>query len=430
MRNVRPLPWKFWGSLALLSSLALGSCQGTRPFTLPVGRSFSSQTTATPQTPMPQAIPGEIVVRLNTGIKPEEYAQRHGLHFKEALGLQMYVFQSDGPVAFNILTQDPHTQWAEPNYTLSLPPLSGREPQPPTSGVQARSAVPNDPLLPAQYGFSITGMEQVWQQHPGRPEVVVAVIDSGIDGSHPEFQGQLVEGFDFTLKTPAPGGHVDGYGHGTHVAGVIGALSNNGQGIAGIAPGCKLMPVRIFNNWGQSESGRSAKAVIWAVDQGAKVINASWGSPMLGEASKAAYEYALAKDVVFVAAVGNAGNEEPKYPGAVPEAIGVAATNADDRWGSFSTFGEWVDLGAPGAGILSTYPLNKGNGYRIMDGTSMAAPFVSAAAALLRSQHPDWNVTQVRQRLESTAKDVIMAGKDKYSGYGRVDIAAALNNER
>lgn len=430
MRNLRSLPWKRWGSLALLSSLALGSCQGSRPLTLPVNRSFSSQTTAGPQAPTPQAIPGEVVVRLRSGVPPEDYAQRHGLRFKEALGLHMYVFESDGPVALSRLTQDVSTHWAEPNYTLNLPPVSGREVAPLQPHVPARSGLPNDPLLPAQYGFSITGMEQVWQQHPGRPEVVVAVIDSGIDGSHPEFQGQLLEGFDFTLKTPAPGGNIDGYGHGTHVAGVIGALSNNGQGIAGMAPGCKLMPVRIFNNWGQSESGRSAKAVIWAVDQGAKVINASWGSPMLGEASKAAYEYALAKDVVFVAAVGNAGNEDPKYPGAVPEAIGVAATNADDRWGSFSTFGEWVDLGAPGAGILSTYPLAKGNGYRIMDGTSMAAPFVSAAAALLRSQHPDWSVAQVRQRLESTAKDVIMAGKDKYSGYGRVDIAAALNNER
>lgn len=150
---------------------------------------------------------------------------------------------------------------------------------------------------------------------------------------------------------------------------------------------------------------------------------------MEGEASKAAYQYAISKDVLFVAAAGNSANNEPKYPGASEEAIGVAATTDIDTWGSFSTWGDWVDLAAPGAGILSTYPLAKGNGYRIMDGTSMATPFVTAAAALVRSQHPDWNINQVRARLESTAKDVIMTGKDPYAGNGRVDVAKALASE-
>ena len=187
------------------------------------------------------------------------------------------------------------------------------------------------------------------------------------------------------------------------------------------------MPVRIFDDFGHSSEGISSAAVIWAVDHGARVINASWGSPMEGEAMKAALQYALQKDVVFVAAVGNSGHNEPNYPGASEEAIGVAATTDIDTWGSFSTWGDWVDLAAPGQGILSTYPLAKGNGYRIMDGTSMATPFVTAAVALVRSQHPDWNVAQVRAQLETTAKDVIMTGVDPYAGHGRVDIARAVS---
>lgn len=406
--------------LSLLAGMAVVTACRSQTLPAPVQAAVALRGLSQPQA---ATIPDESIVRLQPGVDPEAYARQYHLQLVLPIGLNMYVFK--GPFSFQTLHQDPQVAWAEPNLELTLPPDQG---QPPPAQIppQTRADLPNDPLLPAEYGFEITGTDKIWRQQPGSPEVVVAVIDSGIDGSHPELQGQLLPGIDFTQKPPAPGGDVDGYGHGTHVAGVIGAKANNGIGIAGIAPGCKLLPVRIFNNWGHSEEGRSAAAVIWAVDHGAKVINASWGSPMLGEASKAAYEYALQHDVVFVAAVGNSGKEEPNYPGAVEEAIGVSATNADDRWASFSTFGDWVDLAAPGKGVLSTYPLSKGNGYRIMEGTSMAAPFVTAAAALVRSQHPDWHVAQVRAQLERTAKDVIMTGKDKYAGYGRVDIARAV----
>ncbi|MEZ0373375.1 MAG: S8 family serine peptidase [Candidatus Sericytochromatia bacterium] len=403
----------------LALSLLLAACQA-----LPVQRPvFRSQA---------RALPNQTIVRLRPGTNALEYARQHGLELALSIGLDMYLLRGAAPLT--TLRRDPHTLWAEPDTRLELPPLNealapAAQPRP-----GQRGALPDDPLLPAQYGYSITGTDRIWQTQPGRPEVIVAVVDSGIDGSHPEFQGQLLPGFDFTPKVPVPGGNIDGYGHGTHVAGVIGARSNNGIGIAGIAPGCKLLPVRIFDEFGHSAEGISAAAVIWAVDHGAKVINASWGSPMEGEASKAAYQYAIQKDVVFVAAVGNSGsNDTMYYPGASEEAIGVAATTDIDTWGSFSTYGDWVDLAAPGKGILSTFPLAKGgvkgSGYRIMEGTSMAAPFVTAAAALVRSQHLDWTQAQVRTQLERTAKDVIMTGPDPYAGHGRVDIARAVLEE-
>lgn len=371
----------------------------------------------------PRAIAGETLVKLKQGTSPQAYARRHGLQLVRSIGLGIHLFKGTSPL--DTLEADASAVWAEPNMAFRLPPLK-------TAAAPAR--VPalgtepfDDPLLPAQYGLSLTGADRAWARQKGSPEVVVAVIDSGIDGSHPEFAGQLVPGYDFTGKEPAPGGYVDGYGHGTHVAGVIGAVAGNGLGIAGAAPGCKLMSVRIFNDWGGTNTGASTAAVIWAVQNGAKVINASWGSILPGQAALDAYQYALEQNVVLVAAVGNSGKNDAKaWPGASPGVIGVSATNADDRWASFSTWGDWVSLAAPGEGILSTYPLSKGNGYRIMQGTSMAAPLVSAAAALVRSQYPALTQAQVKERLEKTAKDVIQTGIDPYSGHGRVDIARAL----
>lgn len=402
----------------LAISLLFASCQAA-PFVRPNPVSqVNAQSAVTSN-----VIPNQLIVRLQPGVNPQQFAQQQGLQLSMSLGLNMYLFT--GSAALENIKRDRRALWSEPNTRISLPAINARPA--PDVKTRPRADQPNDPLLPAQYGFSIIGTDKIWQEQPGSPNVIVAVIDSGIDGAHPEFEGQLIPGFDFTLKEPAPGGNVDGYGHGTHVAGVIGARRDNGIGVAGVAPGCKLMPVRIFNDFGHSEGARSAAAVIWAADHGAKVINASWGSPMEGEASKAAYQYAISKDVVFVAAVGNSGKDDTMYyPGASEEAIGVAATTDIDGWASFSTFGEWVDLAAPGKGILSTYPLKHGNGYRIMEGTSMAAPFVSAAAALVRSQYPNWTNAQVRSQLERTAKDVIMTGKDNYAGNGRIDVARAV----
>ncbi len=372
----------------------------------------------------PRAIAGETLVRLKPGTSPQAYARRHGLQLVQTIGLGIYLFK--GQRALDVLDADSAVVWAEPNMAFRLPPM---QTAPAPARVPARSGGEtfDDPLIPAQYGIQITGTDRVWANQKGSPEVVVAVIDSGIDASHPEFAGRLVPGYDFTEKEPKAGGTEDGYGHGTHCAGVIGAAAGNGTGIAGIAPGCKLMPVRIFNNSGNTTTGAATAAVIWAVDHGAKVINASWGSTLVNQASHDSYQYALDKDVVFVAAVGNSGKNDAKsYPGASPGVIGVSATNASDRWASFSTWGDWVSLAAPGEGILSTYPMSKGNGYRIMQGTSMAAPLVAGAAALVRSQYPHLTQAQVKARLEKTAKDVIQPGIDPYSGHGRVDVARAI----
>jgi len=389
--------------------IVLSGCQTLQPVTL----DFPQQTEAS------RNLGSEILVKLKDQVSPQDYAKKNNLVFLKSIGLNIYLFS--GKADLSLLKKNNQVRWAEQNQKISLPPLNGRE-------VSLTQKQNYDPLLPAQYYVPLTGADKIWKEQKGRNEVIVAVIDSGIDASHPEFAGQLVPGWDTTITPSVPGGNKDGYGHGTHVAGVI-AAKHNDQGIAGIAPDCRLMPVRIFNDFGHSTSGAAAEAVIWAVDHGAKVINASWGSPMPGQASEDAYQYALQKDVVFVSAVGNSGSNETKYyPGASEGVIGVSATTDIDTWASFSTWGDWVDLAAPGKGILSTFPLAKGNGYRIMEGTSMAAPIVSAAAALVRSEFPQLTQKQIKERLEKTAKDVIMNGVDPYAGSGRVDIFRAVKD--
>lgn len=369
-------------------------------------------------------IPGQTLVKLAPGASVQAYARKHGMKHVQAIGLGIHLFE--GKAGAEALGRDPEVRWAEPNRTFSLEARTTVAAAAPVASIRPLSW-PNDPLLPGQWGVEKIGTLKVWPTQQGRPDVVVAVIDSGIDASHPEFEGQLVPGYDFIAKPPAPGGNRDRYGHGTHIAGVIAARTHNGLGVAGIAPACKLMPVKIFNDWGHSTEGAAAAAVIWAVDNGAKVINASWGSPLPGQAAMDAYQYALDKDVVLVAAVGNSGSNETKtYPGAFDGAIGVSASTDIDGWASFSTWGDWVDVAAPGKGILSTFPVSEGNGYRVWEGTSMAAPYVSAAAALVRSHFPGMTQEQVKQRLYSTAKDNVQQGVDPYSGHGRVDVARAV----
>ena len=382
--------------------------------TKPVAQSRHSATVA--------AIPQETIVRLSPGVNPAAYAKQHGMTVASSIGLGMYLLKGEGDLA--TLKRDRQTLWAESNHALNLPKLDTTAA--PSHVPPHRGDGPNDPLLPAQYGIPITGTDKAWAKQKGSPDVIVAVIDSGIDGTHPEFAGQLLPGWDLTGKVPGPGGNFDGYGHGTHVAGIIGAKADNGIGGAGVAPGCKLLPVRIFDEFGHSAEHISTAAIIWAVDHGARVINASWGSPMESEADKTALQYAFDHDVVFVSAVGNDGGNDPNYPGASDGVIGVAATTDIDTWGSFSTYGDWVSVAAPGEGILSTFPMAKGNGYRIMRGTSMACPFVTGAAALIRSQFPQMTRAQVKARLESTAKDVIQPGKDPYSGNGRINVERAI----
>jgi thermitase len=286
----------------------------------------------------------------------------------------------------------------------------------------------NDPDLndaTMNYGLDQVTAIDAWSVITGSQEIIIAVIDSGIKLDHPEFAGRLVAGYDFVNDDDQPD---DDMGHGTHVAGVIAAALDNGQGVAGVCPNCRLMPVKVLNENNVGSWSQLAQGILFAVDNGARVINLSLGASVPSETMAAAIQYALDGGVVVVAAAGNNGSDAPFYPASLEGVIAVGATTiTGERW-SRSNFGSYIDLVAPGALIYSTYyDLNNiYHGYTYMSGTSMAAPFVSGVAGLLLSATRDLSAQQVADAMMAGAEDLGAGGWDTDFGNGRVSAMGAL----
>ncbi|MEU4688348.1 S8 family peptidase [Actinoplanes sp. NPDC023714] len=284
----------------------------------------------------------------------------------------------------------------------------------------------SDPLRSQQWGLGKVKATSAWSKSTGAG-VTVAVIDTGVDARHPDLAGKVLTGYD-VLKGMA-GGTTDGNGHGTHVAGIIGAVTGNGVGVSGVAPDAKILPIRVFDSTGSGYMSDVAEAVVWAADHGANVINMSIGSTAKLAALSDAVTYARNSGVTVVAAAGNERQDgnPTSYPAADAGVIAVAATDSADRYASFSNSGSYVDVAAPGSAIVSTYPTAlTGGDYVAMSGTSMAAPQVAGIAALLEAYQPSLTPYAIEQVLKSSAVDLGKAGFDNDYGYGRVDAAAAL----
>jgi len=274
----------------------------------------------------------------------------------------------------------------------------------------------------AQWPLAALSAQRMWNTSTGTG-VTVAVIDSGVQATHPDLAGQVLPGKDWVTGTGD--GTADGHGHGTHVAGIIAATG--AVGTTGLAPGAKILPLRVLDNSGSGWDSDVISAMIYAVDNGADIINLSLGSPAYDDAEAAAVTYATAHNTLVVAAAGNdrgSGNRI-LYPGGYAGAFTVAATDSLQRVADFSTTGPQVDIAAPGVNILSTY-LN--GQYAYMSGTSMATPYASAAAALLLSreraagQSP--TVDSVETKLRSSAIDIDAPGRDDASGWGLINPVA------
>lgn len=216
-------------------------------------------------------------------------------------------------------------------------------------------------------------------------------------------------------------------GHGSHVAGIVAALADNGVGIAGIAPESKVIPIKVLNASGSGFVSNVLSAIRYAADLGAKVINMSLAavSGSLRSVFESAVSYAMGKGSVVVAAVGNSNtNLKNTYPAAVKDVIAVGAIDQNNLKAYFSNYGDLLDFVAPGVSVLSTW---KGSTYAIASGTSMSSPIVAGVVALLRAYYPTWTFTEIYDRLKSTAKDLGSVGKDKKYGYGLVNAFAALS---
>ncbi|AIQ31732.1 serine protease [Paenibacillus sp. FSL P4-0081] len=307
-----------------------------------------------------------------------------------------------------------HPQYSEPHYMyLTNDTVS--------ENTGANVITPND-LLFSTYQWNLPAIETElgWNLSKGSKEVVVAVVDTGVQADHPDLQGQLLAGYNAITNGGAPD---DDVGHGTHVSGIIGALTNNEEGVAGISWYNKILPVKALDNSGAGTTYSVAEGIIWAADHGAKVINLSLGNYADSQFLHDAIKYAYDRDVVIVSASGNDNTERPGYPAAYEEVIAVAATNSTGERASFSNYGDYIDVAAPGESIASTYPDNQ---YAALSGTSMASPHVAALAGLVRSLNPELTNKEVTELLTSNAVDLGDAGHDKYYGWGQVDIYKTL----
>ncbi|MDQ6421099.1 S8 family peptidase [Paenibacillus sp. LHD-117] len=282
--------------------------------------------------------------------------------------------------------------------------------------------VPNDALY-SQYQWNLPSIEteKGWTVSKGDEGVIIAVLDTGVQSNHPDLKDKLIEGTNIVSNNSAPD---DDVGHGTHVAGIIGASVNNGEGVAGVSWYNKIMPIKVLDSSGAGSTYSVAQGIIWAVDHGAKVINMSLGNYAQADFLHDAIKYAYERDVVLIAASGNDNTERPGYPAAYPEVFAVAATNNNKEKASFSNYGDYIDVAAPGDSIASTYP---GSQYAALSGTSMASPHVAALAGLIRSVNPDLSNEEVMEIMRVSARDLGTDGKDIYFGYGEIDVNKALN---
>jgi subtilisin family serine protease len=219
----------------------------------------------------------------------------------------------------------------------------------------------------------------------------------------------------------------DDHGHGSHVAGIAAAATNNGIGVAGVSWGAKIMAVKMLDRYGDGWYSDAAAAVIYAADNGARVINLSLGGEEVSATLCAAIEYAHSRGCLVVAAAGNSGGSV-LYPAACAQALAVAATTGADERATYSNHGPEVDLSAPGSSIYSTWPWL--DGYFTLSGTSMAAAHVSGVAALVWSRWPVLGPDGVMQQLTRTAVDIDATGSDPYTGWGRIDAATATGSLR
>ena len=320
--------------------------------------------------------------------------------------LSVYLVNVDSgrvPEAIAVLNTCPDIRYAEPNYLA-----------------QIADTIPSDPGFAIQYGLVNIRAPQGWDLSTGSASVTIAIIDTGVDLSHPDLAGKIVGGYDFVNDDNSA---QDDNGHGTHVAGIAAASGDNGTGVAGVSWGARLMPIKVLNSAGNGSFSDVAAGIIWAADSGAQIINLSLGGASNSVVLQGAVDYASSRGVILVAAAGNTGANFVLYPAHYSNVIAVAATDNTNTHASFSNYGPEIDLSAPGASIYSTSP---GATYIYRSGTSMAAPYVSGLAAVLLGIPGNGGSGAITLQMAASALDLGLTGWDDFYGQGLIQMDAAI----
>jgi subtilisin family serine protease len=343
------------------------------------------------------------------------------------------------------LRGQPGVAFAEPDYVASA------------VSALAAPVYPNDPDLGHQWGLARIGAPLAWSVITGTSGVMIAIVDSGVDLRHPDLAAKVwtspgeipnnsidddgdgkiddVHGWHYyhswagTQIVPQEDNMVqDDYGHGTHVAGIAAAATNNNVGVAGLAWGAQILPVKVLDANGFGLYSEIANGILYAAGRGAHVINVSAGGHNYSEALCGAVAQARAQGSLVVAAAGNDAGAV-LYPAACPGALAVAASDSADRRASFSNVGPELAVTAPGVDIFSTWYRSgiQASSYETLSGTSMAAPYVSGLGALIWNRWPGWGPAAVTYQITATAVDIEGPGWDRSTGWGRIDAGRAVS---
>jgi len=403
--------------------------------------------TATQAAAVATAPGDEIIVKFKTGAAAAGVEAAHSKSAKfaiaarrgEALGVEVVKLATKrSPAELQAIVaeyrKDPNVEYAEVNGIMTVM----QTPKPATPERPQLQAVPKlTPFLPigpiiilplcpgsddAQYP-SLWGIKKIkadcaWDTNIGAGNIKVAVVDTGVDYNHEDLAGTVIKGYDFVNNDNDP---KDDQGHGTHVAGTIAATINNNKGVVGVGPNVKILAVKVCNSGGSCPYSAIANGIIYAADNGARVINLSLGGGP-SQTVKNAVDYAWNKGVMLACAAGNGGPGPTTYPGAYPSCLAVAATDQNDQRAGFSQYAP-DGVSAPGVSILSSLPNNQ---YASWNGTSMATPHVAGLAGLLFAQNPNRTNARVRQILTATTDDIGAPGKDGIFGFGRINAQKAV----
>jgi len=338
------------------------------------------------------------------------------------------------PDAVHYYKSSEYVVFAEPNYIMKLP-MSTSNSNSSVQGLEGETpdmTIPDDPDFGLQWGLYNTqnistgradiSAPEAWNVSTGSPDVIVAVVDSGVDYNHEDLSENCLSGYDFVNFDYDP---MDDNGHGTHCAGIISAVTNNAIGVAGVSWNSKILPVKVFDVNGESNTVTEIMGIIYAAEQGADIISCSWGGDSYSEALKETIESTPA---LFVCSSGNSGrdtDENPEYPASYNSAniISVGSSDEYDLISWFSNYGATsVDLVAPGENIYSTIPGN----YGLMNGTSMSASFVSGTAALIKSERSSYDAGQIKNLILNTVDQKFWLNETCVTG-GRLNAYRSLS---
>lgn len=285
--------------------------------------------------------------------------------------------------------------------------------------VATAAELPDDPLFPTQWALPRVLAPAAWTLTRGAG-VTIAVVDSGVDGAHLDLAPRLLQGYNALTGSANA---ADDHGHGTRMAGIAVAQGFDGFGVVGLAPESDLLAVKSLDASGSGTYADIAEGIVWAADHGARVISLSLGGQVSSFTLSSAVDYAVSRGVVVVAAGGNSGLGAPSYPAGYADVIAVGAADESDGRATFSNFGPWLDLLAPGVDMTTT---DRGGGFAGSTGTSPATALTAAASALVLSVNPALQPSQVASILALTSDDLGVAGFDGYHGWGRLNVAQAV----